>query len=353
LWPRAAEVKMRRSVNGFVHKRGIHSVSSALRDILEFNGSKFTEEMVFGLDCGLGFMYWRTKGIPPILIGARMSEGVASACQILGIKAEQKAVGSPEAAWREARKMIDANVPVMLRVDPHYLGYLAFPEEMHYGRHAIVLSGYDDEKGEAYVCDAVFEEPQAVTLESLSKARGSAHKPFPPNNSWYSFSFPKELTKLDGAIKIAIMENTETYLDPSIKNAGLKGVNYFAEQMMKWPEALSAPEMKMTVKFCHNFIDGTEGGAGLLRGIYSRFLCESSRLLGEDALEESADLMGNSSEAWSQVSKLFLEASGADVGEIARALSLAKEKVLQCYGLEEKAFGILSSLSRSWMEQFG
>jgi len=344
---------MRRSVNGFVHKRGIHSVSSALRDILEFNGFRFTEETVFGLDCGLGFMYWRTKGMPPILIGARMSEGVASACQILGIKMEQKAGSSHEAAWQEVRKLIDSNVPVMLRVDSHYLGYLKLPDEMHYGRHAIVLSGYDDEKGEAYVWDAGFEGSQTIPLESLSKARGSAHKPFPPNNSWYSFSFPKELTKLDGAVKIAIMENTETFLDPSIKNAALKGVHYCAEQMTNWPEALSAPDLKMTMKFCHDFIDGTEGGEGLLRGIYSRFLRESSRLLGEDALDESADLLGKSSETWSQVSKLLLEASSADVGEIVRTLPLAKEKILQCYDLEEKAFSILSSLSRSWMEQFG
>jgi len=344
---------MRRSVNGFVHKRGIHSISSALRDILEFNGFKFKEETVFGLDCGLGFMYWRTNGIPPILIGARMNEGVASACQILGIKMNRRAGSSPETAWQEAKKLIDANVPVMIRADPHYLGYLKLPEEVHYGRHAIVLSGYDDEKGEAYVCDAGFEEAQAVPLESLSNARGSAHKPFPPNNSWYDFSFPKELTKLDGAVKIAIMENTETFLDPSIKNAALKGVHYCAEQMARWPEALSAPDLKMTMKFCHIFIDGAEGGEGLLRGIYSRFLRESSKLLGEDALDESAELLGKSSETWSQVSKLFLEASDSDVGGIIRILPLAKEKILQCYDLEEKAFSILSSLSRSWMEQFG
>jgi hypothetical protein len=343
---------MRRTIDGLVHRRGINSVSSALRDILEFNGFKFSEEVVFGIDCGLGFMYGRIKGtLPPVLIGGRMNEGVASACQILGIKLEQKSADSPEAAWQEAKRLIDAHVPVMLKADPHYLGYLH--EEVHYGRHTVVLSGYDDEKGEAYVYDAKFEEAQAVPLEGLAKARSSTHKPFPPNNCWYVLSFPKELTKLEGAIKMAILENVEAFLDPTVKNVALKGVNYFAEQIVKWPEMLSPSDLEMALRLAYSFIDGTEGGEGLLRGLHSRFLRESGRLLGEDYLEGAADLMGRSSQTWSQIAKLLLEASGADVGEIARNLPLAREKILQCYDLEGKAFDMLSSLSRSWMEQFG
>jgi len=347
---------MRRTVNGFVHRRGVHSISSALRDILEFNGFKFTEEMVFGLDCGLGFMYWKTKDmIPPILIGGRIDEGVVTACQILGIKMERKAGSSPEIAWQEAKKLIDGNVPVMLRADSQYLQYLQHlrpAEEMHFGDHVMVLSGYDDESDEAYVCDARFEEPQAIALDSLSKARGSDRKPFPPNNCRYSFSFPSALTKLDGAVKIAIMENAEVFMDPTVKNAGLKGVRYFAEQAIKWPEILTASDLKLTLKFCHEFIDGIEGGEGLLRGIYSRFLRESSRLLGEQDLDESAELIGKSSESWSQASKLLLKASGEDA-EVKGILAIVQEKILNCYDLEEKVFIILSSLSRSWMEQFG
>jgi len=41
---------------------GVHCGSSSLRDVFEFHGYKFSEEMIFGLDCGLGFVYWPPKG---------------------------------------------------------------------------------------------------------------------------------------------------------------------------------------------------------------------------------------------------------------------------------------------------
>lgn len=40
---------MIKMVKGFVHRPGVHCVSSSLRDVFEFHGHKFSEEMVFGL----------------------------------------------------------------------------------------------------------------------------------------------------------------------------------------------------------------------------------------------------------------------------------------------------------------
>jgi hypothetical protein len=343
---------MKKLVRGFVHRTGQHSVSTALRDILEFNDFKFTEEMVFGLDCGLGFMYWQSKDmVPPILIGGCANEGARLACQILGIKLEQRTAADASAAWEGLKKSIDGNEPVMLRVDLQYLDYLKRPGGMHFGRHYIVASGYDEGKGEAYVWDTRFEEAQSISLESLSKARGSAFKPFPPNYGWNVFAFPRELTKLDGAIRIAIMENAETFLDPSARNAGLRGIGYFAEQVVKWPEMLSPSDLSLTLRSCHHFIEGPVGGRGLLRRLYSKFLQETSGLLGDRPIEEAGEIIGRSADNWKLVADLLLQASEA--GPKADILAHAQGKIIGCRDLEAEAFGLLGSLSKTWMEQFG
>jgi len=47
----------------------VHCESSALRDIFEFYGFKFSEAMIFGLGSGLGFIYWHDKNMPYPFVG--------------------------------------------------------------------------------------------------------------------------------------------------------------------------------------------------------------------------------------------------------------------------------------------
>ncbi|MGQ9514214.1 MAG: BtrH N-terminal domain-containing protein [Thermoproteota archaeon] len=344
---------MRKLVEGFVHRPGHHSPTSAMRDILEFNDFKLSEEMVFGLDCGLGFMYWRSKEMsPPILIGGASNEGIVEACRILGIKVEIEKTESEELAWKGVKKMIDSNFPVVLRVDLNFLDYVKAPMDLHFGKHTIVATGYDEEKGLAFVWDNRLEELQTISLISLSKARGSKFKPFPPDNAWYRFDFPKSLTKLEGAIKMAVRENSETFLDPTIKNSGLRGIRYFAEQLDSWPSNLSPSELVITLKVNNLFIEGFGDGTGLFRRIYSRFLKEAHALLGDEELDESGTLLEKSAEIWTKVGELFLKASDADLKEIPQYLSESKEKVLECYDLEKQTFELLKTLSDRWLEQF-
>jgi hypothetical protein len=341
---------MRKLIGGFTHRPGLHAPASALRDILEFSGHKLSEETVFGLGCGHGFMYWRSKDmLPPILVGGNASEGIVEACRILGIDVKRETTESEEAAWKETKKLIDSNIPVALRVDLHDLGYMSAPMSLHFGMHVVVAIGYDEEKGEAYVLDNRLAGIQSISFENLSRARSSKFKPFPPNNIWYKFTFPKSLTKLEGAIKIAIRENVENFLDPTAKNSGLRGIDYLAERLESWPEILPPSELALTLKTTHLFIDGN--GTGLFRRIYSRFLNEAHALLGEEQLSISKELLERSAESWTRVGELLLKASGLELGEVSKLLSEAKNEVRKCYDLEKEAFGLLDALSERWLEQ--
>jgi len=353
---------MRKMVKEFVHRPGVHCGSSSLRDVFEFHGFKFSEEMVFGLNCSLGFVYWPTKNaVPPIFVGGLGSRGIEGICRILGIRWEKKTTTSTKKAWQAVKELIDNDVPVMLQVDMFYLDYFR-GKTGHFGGHAIVLAGYDEERGEAYVTDVHNEKIEAkrrkdglfvTSLKSLAEARSSTFKPFPPRNAWATFAFPKELAPLEKAIKTAIKSNAESFLNPPIKNLGIKGIRHFARQVIKWPDMIhgtvydpinfkteiSMP--KLTLFLAYVFIEEAGTGGGLFRRIYSRFLREASHVLHSKILRDASNLMMKSADIWTEIANILLAASEAQQDKVRDILTKAQPRITECAEIEENAFKLL------------
>ena len=322
--------------------------------------------MVFGLDCGLGFVYWPMKrAVPPIFVGGRGSKGIEDVCQILGVRWERKTTTSAKKAWQAVRELIDNDVPVMLQVDMFYLDYFR-GETGHFGGRMIVLAGYDEERGEAYVTDVYNEKIEAkrredglfvTSLESLAEARSSKFKPFPPRNAWFTFAFPKESTPLEKAVKTAIKSNAENFLNPPIKNLGIKGIRHFAKQVIKWPDTISGtvydpiqfkteiPMLKLNLFLAYAFIEEAGTGRGLFRRIYSRFLGEAGHMLHAKILKKASNLMMKSADIWTEIANVLLTASEAQQDKVKDILVKAQPKITECAEIEEKAFKLLASVA--------
>jgi len=253
----------------------------------------------------------------------------------------------------------------MLQVDMFYLDYFR-GKTGHFGGHAIVLAGYDEERGEAYVTDVHNEKIEAkrredglfvTSLESLAEARSSTFKPFPPRNAWVTFAFPKELVPLEKAIKTAIKSNAESFLNPPIKNLGIKGIRHFAEQVIRWPDIIHGtvydpinfkteiPMLKLTLFLAYVFIEEAGTGGGLFRRIYSRFLREASHVLNEKILSEASDLTTKSADIWTKVANILLTASEAQQDKVKDILAEAQPKIAECAEIEERAFKLLASVA--------
>ncbi|NIQ04939.1 MAG: BtrH N-terminal domain-containing protein, partial [Candidatus Korarchaeota archaeon] len=314
-------------VRGFVHRPGVHCLSSSLRDVFEFHGYKFSEETVFGLDRSLGFAYWpMKKAVPPIFIGGRGSKGIEDVCRILKIQWKRKTTTSTKKAWQTVKDQIDNNIPVMLQVDMFYLDYFR-GKTSHFGGHMIVLAGYDEQRGEAYVTDVQNKKIEAkrrkdglfaTSLNSLAEARSSTFKPFPPRNAWFIFVFPRESVPLEKAVKTAIKNTAESFLNPPIKNLGVKGIRRFAKQVVKWPDTIRGtvydpiqfktqiPMLKLNLFLAYAFIEEAGSGGGLFRRIYSRFLREASHILHAKTLEKASNLMIKSADIWTEIANILL-----------------------------------------------
>jgi len=353
---------MRKLIEGFVHRPGVNCGTSALRDIFEYHGYTFTEDMIFGLGSGLGFVYWPDRrAVPPIFVGGLGNRNMmGDACQALNVNAEKKTTSNSKRAWQAVKELIDNNTPVMLQVDMFYLDYFR-DKTGHFGGHYIVLVGYDEDK--AYIADMDEERIRAkredngllvTSLTSLAEARGSTYKPFPPGNAWFTFTSPKKLTPLDQAVRMAIKKNVENYLNTHTKNFGIKGVRHFARQVIKWPDIISGKvydpiaksevaSLDLTLFLTYIFMEKDGSGGGMFRRIYSRFLKEAGEVLRDRTFKEAGELVMRSADIWAETAEIILAARGAKPDEAKKLLAKTQPKILECAKIEEEAFSILKA----------
>ena len=58
-------------IQGFEPFVGKHCETSALKRVLDYHGLSLSEDMLFGLGGGIGFIYWCTRTMPGPFIGTR------------------------------------------------------------------------------------------------------------------------------------------------------------------------------------------------------------------------------------------------------------------------------------------
>lgn len=300
---------LNKQVAGFIHQAGVHCESSALRDIFEFYGFNFSEPMIFGLGSGLGFVYWQSKQMPYPFVGGRARDLCGALCSNLGVSVKVNRTPSKTRAYEALKNMIRKDVPVMIHVDMPYLKYLKLPEQAHFGAHTVVVAGIDEKKGIAYIADMAFRDLQTATLKELETARSSTIKPFPPQNKWFTFEFPKKLTPIKDAIKNAITITVESMLSPPIRNFGVKGMKYFAHELIRWPKLFPPENPLFGQLYETTYImmeeDGT--GGGLFRILYSKFLKEIAEILEKEELAELGQHYHHLGLKWTTIAKLIRE----------------------------------------------
>ena len=314
-------------LQGFELFAGKHCETTALKRVLDYHGLSLSEEMLFGLGGGIGFVYWHTKRMTSPFIGARYGKGndfVFNICQRIGAKVTIIETSSPKRAYEELKRLLRDDEPAVLYVDMVYLPYLALPEQAHFGGHVIVVVGLDEERGQVYIYDRA-RNPVTASVGDLVRARSSKFPPFPPKHRLLKIRYPARIQNLAEGIKASICECCEYMLRPPIRNIGIPGMGKWSRLVVEWPRRFQGASLLGALMdgFIYIEIGGTGGSA--FRPMYAKFLEEAGDIINKPALKEIATMMRESARIWSEIAEGLLPNSLPSLAKI-RQLMFEKNK---------------------------
>ncbi len=311
-------------IEGYVHTPGSHCGSTALRNLLAFDGIEISEEMALGLGAGVCFYYVPLDGESPSrFTNGRVGRLEEQFLELTGAPVRLETFDDPESSWDAARAAVDAGRPALLLTDLYYLDH--YGKSAHFPGHAVILAGYDDEV--AYLSDTGFDELQRTRLENLARARHGKHPVFPLEGQMLTVPDSEALADPRPAAEAAIVRNAKQMIEPAMGELeGLPGLRRFAAEVGGWPEELD--DWQWSARFCYQVIERRGTGGGNFRLMYSRFLAEAGR--------EEAGIAAEAAAGWTALAAALLEASEAEspeprlwseVGDRAQAVLRSEERL--------------------------
>ncbi|MEW6183716.1 MAG: BtrH N-terminal domain-containing protein [Bacillota bacterium] len=192
-----------------------------------------------------GFIYWHNKNMSSPFIGVRngkVAEILVTAGRRIGVVVTVLETNSLRKGHERLIGMLKTGEPAVCYGDLAYLPYFPVPETTHFGGHAFVVFGLDEEEDRVCVSDRA-QKPVTVKVAELQQVRGSPFKPFPPKNRLLSLAYPAKIKDLEDGIREAVRDCCAGMLTPPISNIGLSGIKKWAGFVLKWPEHFSVREL--------------------------------------------------------------------------------------------------------------
>ncbi|KPN93241.1 BtrH N-terminal domain-containing protein [Lysinibacillus sp. ZYM-1] len=322
----------------YPHRLSISCRSGSLRDVLEYHGFPFSEAMIFGLASALSFAYVRPSSTSMntefVLINGSIHFDYHEVSSLLRLHYSNYFPRNDSDAWEIARQAIKDKQPVLLSTSlPIYLPYLKtsqvpssistpksenqqrFIEQSQQifsrlrtpvGNHITQLIGYDEDKNEAYILENNISIVQTIPLSVLTESRNPKIECIKsPNNEMMIFYPPKKMPSLNFAINTAIYRMVHSFLYSSYPSSGWKAIKNLKDDFPHWPELMSNDKLQNSLFMMH-YLSETTGGGGFYRKLYSRFLFEAAKILGDTVLLECSTEYREIATMWRQVTNLCM-----------------------------------------------
>lgn len=280
---------MQNVVENFIPQGGKHCITNSLKQIFSYYGYPLSEEMMFGLASGLSFLYLNQSSSPMVNGRTKVFEFEKKLADRLNISIQCKSSSDYKKISQLSKDMIDQNKPILIYVDMPYLSYLGLNKNSHFGGHAVVLFGYDNELEQFWISDRdnhdypirtpfgeIAEDYHLVSYREMEQARSSSYRPFPAKNKYLLIDF-QGYKQIDREILTqAIAETCDTMLNPPAKLLGVNGILKFSTEILKWKNfSLDKLKLSGTTNYFQISKDGGTGG-GIFRKMYGNFLIEAA-----------------------------------------------------------------------------
>jgi len=323
-------------IQNFKAFSGQHCETTATGSLLYQLGIELSEPMLFGLGEGLSFLIWKMKFMELPFLGGRVKTDLLTQniCRNLNLQLQVQETASIKKAWKNIEEPLLNNKVVGLKLDCYHLNY--FTSKFHFAGHYVAMYGFDEEH--AYLVDTKQQGAKVkTTLKSLELARNE-RGPMSSRNRSYTISRKGKLNDLNKAIKIAIHNNAEAYLNPPIKNFSYKGILKTSTEIKKWFR--TSENAKADFQVLAMLMERAGTGGALFRNLYRDFIFEASQRLENRKLKQAhKDFLIIASD-WKKVSDLFYEAG--TTGE-EKYITKASKLLVELSQKEKKIMELLSS----------
>lgn len=345
---------MKKVIENFQPQGGMHCISNALKQVFAYYQHPLSEAMIFGLASGISFVYVNQASSPMVSGRSKIAEFENNLAKRLQISIKCKSYKDYAKVEMITKNMIDLDEPVLIYVDMPYLSYLSLPTTSHFGGHAVVLFGYDDEQNIYFVSDRdhhdfpiriptglTAQDYHLVEYQEMKQARTSTHRPFPANNKYLTFDFTN-YKKIDKAIlQEAIQETCETMLNPPAHLLGIQGILKFSKEIRKW-KTFTPQKLKLSGTSNYFMIheDGGTGG-GIFRNLYGNFLIEAAPLLKNEKFIELGEQFIKVSKQWDEIANdLWTLSLTCDIS----LLDKMSNSLMDIYTIEKNLFETLQQM---------
>lgn len=297
---------------------GKHCITNALKQVFEYYNYQITEEMIFGIASGLSFVYINLDKSPMISGRTKPFEFEKNLSERLNIEIKCKSSSRYKNAFDKTLKLLDDNKPVLVYVDMPYIKYLNLDGDSHFGGHAVVIFGYDNEKSKFYISDRdnsdnaiktpkgyIAKDYHLVDYKEIEMARSSRYRPFPANNKYLDINLNNPIEISSKVIFSAIKETCNNMLNSPAQLLGVNGINKFSNEILKWSKF---EEEKLKTAGITNYFqinaDGGTGG-GIFRNMYGEFLIQASNIISCREMKELGIEYIGISKKWDEVGDLM------------------------------------------------
>ena len=315
---------------GFTHRPGVHCGSTALSDALRARGLDITEAMAFGLGAGLGFFYLDSPVLSPtrIILG-RPWTLEETACDVLGAPIVLRTENDPALAWTAVRDALHRGFAPILSTDLRFLPY--WKTSSPFNGHRVLLAGYDEGRGVAFLADTERSELQEVPFADLERARASDGQPLGfTGRQWMEIDAPGTPVRWREAVADALRRQSRQMLLSQDGHVGVSGIERFADEVPRWHElARDEADRAWCFRFAYQCIERRGTGGGNFRLLYARFLAEAARHHPGVAALGLPTRMEGIAAGWTRLANSFKDLSGrpgagASVEVAAQVVELAR-----------------------------
>lgn len=320
-------------IKDYPHRIGGHCGSGAMRDLLHWHGLGWDgppdEGLVFALGGTLGLSYLRSSDlVPPLYLVGRGADFEIDLPRRLGGRVQVLTTDDPREGWSWVRDEIDAGRPSLVWGDIAELPYLRVQLQM--SRHDIVVVGYDEAKGIAFVVDNDRAEVQEVPLDALARARSSKSFPQPARHCTYRITWPGALPDVARVAAEAFRQSAASMRRPSQPGIvdlttaaagaeGLAAVAQLASDVRTWAD-LPVDDLEILLFSLSAFIEKAGTGGGLFRRLLADGCADVAHLTGDLATADLAVAASRCAQAWTETARAGIQ---RDVDVRARVDGLA------------------------------